>query len=85
MRKALILGTTFVTAAAAMAQAPSEERSISRVGPKGDPNQVVCIRQSHIESPLNIRRICRTRAEWTQLRRDTRDVIERVQFYKPTR
>ncbi len=85
MRKALILGATFVTAAAAMAQAPTEERSSTRIGPRGDPNQIVCIRQSHIQSPLNIRRICRTRAEWTQLRRDQRDVVERVQFYKPTR
>lgn len=85
MRKALILAASLVTAAAAMAQAPTEERSMSRIGPGGDPNQIVCVRQAHIESPLNIRRICRTRAEWTQLRRDTREVVERVQFYKPTR
>ena len=84
MRSAFILGASFVIAAAAMAQAPTDERSTSRVGSRGDPNQIVCVRQSHIESPLNTRRICRTRAEWTQLRRDTRDVVERVQFYKPT-
>ena len=86
MRKAAFLGMALVTltAATAIGQAPTEVRSISRIGPNGDPNQVICVRQSHIQSPLDIRRICRTRAEWTQLRTDTRNVVERVQFYKPT-
>jgi hypothetical protein len=85
MRKTVLIGTALATATTAFAtQGPVEVRSMSRVGAKGDPNQVVCVRQSHISSPLNIRRICRTRAEWTQLRTDTRNVIERIQYYKPT-
>ncbi|MDQ4087148.1 MAG: hypothetical protein M3177_03915 [Pseudomonadota bacterium] len=83
MRQTLILVAGLATAAAAMAQAPTEERSISRIGPKGDPNQIICVRQAHIQSPLDFRRICRTRAEWGQLRQDTREVIERVQTLKP--
>ena len=85
MRIALFLTAALGTAAAAMAnQGETTVRSISRIGPNGDPNQVLCVRQTHISSPLNMRRICRTRAEWVQLRRDQRDVVERVQFYKPT-
>ena len=85
MRKALFLAAALGTAASAMAnQGETTVRSIARVSPNGDPNQVVCVSQSHVSSPLNQRRICRTRAEWVQLRRDQRDVVERVQFYKPT-
>jgi hypothetical protein len=86
MRKAAFLGLAFAAmATAAIAQAPRVDvRSIGRIGAGGDPNQIVCVRQAHIESPLNIRRICRTRSEWTQLRRDTREVVERVQYFKQT-
>ncbi|HEX8640275.1 MAG TPA: hypothetical protein VF704_03870 [Allosphingosinicella sp.] len=85
MRKTLIVAAALGSAAAAMAdQGEVNVRSMSRIGPNGDPNQVLCVRQSHISSPLNIRRICRTRADWVQLRRDQRDQVDRIQFYKPT-
>lgn len=54
----------------------------TRRGPSHDPNEIVCVRERHIESPLRIRRVCRTRAEWIEHRRQARQMVEKVQNAK---
>ena len=76
----LFVAAPLALASAAAAQAPVEVDRISRIGPNGDPQQIVCVRQRHIESPLNIRRICRTRAEWAELRRNLQQNVELMQI-----
>lgn len=89
MRKLALLAAALVTtAAAATTQAPTSEpvtaRSIDRISPNGDPSQIVCVVERAPGSPLTRNRVCRTRAEWTEYRSQTRQVIERVQSMKTT-
>ena len=83
MRKTLISIAALGCAAAAVAQSPLMERSPSRISPKGDPNQIICVIDTPPGSLLTRNRICRTRAEWAELHSQTRQVVERVQTYKP--
>jgi len=88
MRKAAIFGTALVAAAAAvaaMAQEPITARNPARISAKGDPNQIICVIDTPPGSLLVRNRICRTRGEWITLRRETREAVERVQFFKQTR
>ncbi len=79
--KYLFLGV-LVISEIALAQGDSD--SPRRSGPNNDPNQIVCRTETTIGSRLNRTRICRTRAEWAQLREQERRVVERVQFNKQT-
>ena len=75
---ALVLGAT-----GAVAQASSDTAG-SR-GPDNDANRMICENQTEIGSRLSRRRICRTRAEWDAHRAQSRDTVERVQYFKPCR
>lgn len=44
-----------------------------------DANQVICEKQEVVGSRLTTRRVCRTRAEWADLRLQDRHALERVQ------
>jgi hypothetical protein len=58
------------------AGAPAE----SGVRPPGnDPNEMVCVRESQIGSRVATRRVCRTRQEWDDVRRQARISTERAQ------
>jgi hypothetical protein len=46
---------------------------------KKDPNEVVCERQEETGSRLSSVRVCKTRAQWAEDRRLTRQEIEQVQ------
>ena len=82
MWKALAVGT-MLGATAAMAQAPAGNTE-TKVGPNQDPNQVVCVNEGEIGSRLSRRRVCRTRAEWAEMERQTRQAVDRTQTYKPS-
>jgi len=87
MRKAAASSAALVAAAAAvsaMAQAPITARNPARISAQGDPSQIVCVIDTPPGSLLVKNRICRTRAEWMTLRRETREAVERVQFFKQT-
>ena len=47
--------------------------------PRHDPNQMICVRQADTASRIAPPRMCRTRAEWEDYRRDMRNSVERVQ------
>ena len=87
MRKAAILAAALATATAAVAAATDEQtvRNPNRISAKGDPNQIICVIDRPPGALLVENRICRTRAEWITLRRETREAVERVQFFKQTR
>jgi hypothetical protein len=44
-----------------------------------DPNEIICEKQEVVGSRLATRRVCRTRAEWADLRLQDRQEVEKVQ------
>ena len=48
----------------------------------GDPDKIVCVRQTRIGSRLDTRRVCRTRAEWDELAAEERNVVDRAQRFQ---
>ena len=71
-----------LVATAALAQAPSSERV--RVSSGQDPNEMICVSERLPDSVFMKRRVCRTRAEWAEHRAQMRQVVEKVQTYKPS-
>ena len=87
MRRAAMVSAALIAAAAAAGAAAEEQtvRNPARISAEGDPNQIICVIDQPPGSLLVRNRICRTRAEWITLRRETREAVERVQFFKQTR
>lgn len=48
-----------------------------------DPNEVVCRKEEVLGSRLQSRKVCMTRAEWADTRRENRSNIERAQVQRP--
>lgn len=77
---------TIVAAAAALLLAQGAAAS-AEPGSKGratDPNKKICRSQPDIGTRLGGKLICRTSAEWAQVRAESRRVVERIQDNKPT-
>lgn len=49
----------------------------------GNQNRVICRTEQEIGSRLSKVRRCHTAAEWAQIKRENRAIIDRVQAYKP--
>ena len=81
MKNAIFLTALLGSSAAALAQAPSET---TKVGPMTDPSEVVCVREPVIGSRVATNRVCRTRGEWAEVRRQTRQQVERAQTQMQT-
>ena len=47
---------------------------------KGDANEVICEKQEVLGSRLAVKRVCKTRAEWTEQRRADRDLVQNSQL-----
>ena len=74
----LVLGSSLVAAAAfAQGDVPAGPETL-RLGPSTDPAQIVCVRETELGSRIRFRRVCRTRAQWRELRRDVRNELDRV-------
>lgn len=84
MRLALALVAAALVSAAAIAQAPTRSGTRLIDIAKGDPNDIVCVQFTPTGSRVARQRVCRTRAEWVELHVQTRGVVEKVQYYKPT-
>jgi len=67
MRLLLALGVVLSSATAVMAQAPR------------NPNDVLCRSSGDTGSRLARSRVCMTRAEWAEIRRTSRQAIDRAQ------
>ena len=92
MRNVLVFALAIAAGSVGAAQTPSPQES----GPQppserqseptrtiANPNQVVCRSVEEIGSRLSRRRVCRTRAEWADLQLQERQVVDRVQSFKP--
>ena len=63
--------------AAALAQPPAGDPALK--ARKDDPNRMICRTLEGSGSRLERQRACHTAAEWTELRRQTRASIDRIQ------
>jgi hypothetical protein len=48
-----------------------------------DANKMICRTIQEIGSRLNKTRACHTRAEWAELKRQTRETVQRIQDSRP--
>ncbi len=78
MKKSLFFCALLVSTAAS-AQPSSNSTANGAGAGTPDPNQQICRNQRETGSMLNRTRICKTRAQWEQDRRETRQNIDRSQ------
>jgi hypothetical protein len=79
MNKALFFGLLFVSAgAAAEPAAPATDNP-------DNPNQVICRVSGETGSRLERQRVCMTRAQWAEHRRDTRQAVDHAQTSRVNR
>ena len=81
---ALLIPATAVSAQAAATPAPAVPPATPTVPLRmaqneHDPNLMICKRQELASSRLLGQKICHTRAEWDNITRNSRDVVETVQ------
>jgi hypothetical protein len=75
MKMVMIAGSLFLSlTAAALAAEPASDNAAA-----GDPDQRVCRMVNEIGSRLSSHRVCKTRAEWAEQGRQTREGINRAQ------
>lgn len=67
-----LISATSVGASKAVAQTVSKTQPL-------DPNAKVCETVSQVGSRLSKKKICATRAEWAEMKRKDREVIDQVQ------
>ena len=78
LRAFLMLGLAPVAAGPAFAQATPETMAAA-TRKAADPNEVVCERQRDPGSRLASAKVCHTRAEWAELRRQDRQMLDEAQ------
>ena len=88
--KALLVGSALAAAAATVAQVPPQALAPPPDPPPlpatqtppldNDPMRMVCINERIPGSAWARHRVCRTRAEWDDHRRDARNTTDRVQL-----
>jgi hypothetical protein len=67
-------------AASALAQAPpGAQPAQQNVQRTLDPNEVICEKQSVVGSRLTHRKVCLTRSQWDDARRQDRQEVEKAQ------
>ncbi|MEA3030585.1 MAG: hypothetical protein QOG13_1910 [Sphingomonadales bacterium] len=74
MKKLLFVGGIMISAAA-FAEAPSSSGSETT----SNPNQTICRSMPNTGSRVSRTRVCMTRAQWDERRRETRDTLEHAQ------
>jgi hypothetical protein len=72
---ASLMGTLICAPAMADTPRPAPQKA-------QDLNEVVCEKQEVLGSRLQTRRVCRTRAEWADLRLQDRQEIEKIQVQR---
>ena len=78
MKKSLFFCALLLsTAAPAQPSSSSSTRGTAATAP--DPNAMICRSQRETGSNLNRSRVCKTRAQWDQERRDSRLYVDRIQ------
>ena len=68
-----------------VAQGAAATAQTRTVGTKADPDKKkICRVQTDIGTRLSGKRVCRTAAEWAQVRAEARRTVERIQDFKAT-
>lgn len=73
---ALLTSTAPAFAQAAPQQQPASAKSAY------NPNQVICEKEEETGSRLSSHKICHTRAQWDEMRRDDRSATEHIQMQR---
>ena len=71
MRTGLFMILAIASSTAAFAEKPKD---------KGDKDQVICRTEADIGSRLGGTRVCMTREQWAERRRESREAAERAQM-----
>ena len=81
MRKIVITTALLISPAMAFAQAAqqTQQQQQPQAQAAEDPNQIVCEKQEVIGSRIATKRVCMTRGQWAEQRRNDRMEIEKVQ------
>jgi hypothetical protein len=66
-------------AVALCAGTAAASESSSKTAGKGDPDKVVCRVSQDTGSRLGKIRVCKTNAQWAEMRRQTQETIDRIQ------
>jgi hypothetical protein len=80
MMKVLMLVLTTASLAAAPTAAGAQAQSTTATTAAPDPNEVVCEREEVTGSRLAHRKVCMTRSQWQDTRRQDRTAVEKVQM-----
>jgi hypothetical protein len=62
-----------------LAGTAAASESTSKSTPKGDPDKVVCRVSQDTGSRLGKIRVCKTNAQWAEMRRQTQETIDHIQ------
>ena len=82
MKMALLFGSLLLSATALSAQTPSSTSPAE--GSTTSPSDMICRTQGETGSRLQRTRVCRTRAQWEEQRRENRQALERTQNTRTT-
>ena len=77
----IIAGT--VAAAPAVAQSQPQSQQQQQVSKAAGADQVICEKEEETGSRLTSHKVCHTRSQWDQLRRDDRSATEHIQSERP--
>lgn len=69
----------------ALSSAPVLAQAAPNPAPRSESKQVICEKQEVIGSRLATRRVCKTRAEWEEQKRNDRQDLERAQTQVPVK
>lgn len=75
----MIAGALSWAASASIAVAQSTDAPTQTPRPKLDPNQRICEDVTQVGSRLATKRICATRAEWAEKRKQDRETVDQAQ------
>jgi len=82
--KIVLFSAALLVSGAAAAQPGSSSASPNGAGARNaDPNETICRNVRETGSMLSRSRICKTRAQWEEDRRTTRQNIDRAQTNRP--
>ena len=76
-RTCRVAASTLILAASLVA--PSAIAQTAPASADRDPNEKVCETSSQVGSRLSKKKICATRAEWAEMKRQDRETVEQVQ------
>ena len=79
MRKLLVCSAIIAVSVSVPAVADPQAAPAIQSSQTGPADQVICERQEDTGSRLSSHKICHTRSQWAEIRRDDRSDVERAQ------